>query len=159
MNATHTLNSYQKALRQICVLKIIVHFIKSHLPERMWITADLTGEECHFPKTFPAWTCSLTLSSNHRQIIYIIELTNISDAAERKMHRYQDPHDACALHCLPPSVVTLEFGLSSLLYSKGFQKLYSLLCIKSNRRQNFEIKVYKEVIASSFDICKCSWCA
>ena len=84
------------------------------------------------------------------QVIHIIELTvpfetTAINAAKQKTHRYQDLHEACALRRWS-SVMTLEVGSRGFLYAEGFQKLYSLLCTKSNSRQNFEVKVIREVM-------------
>ena len=85
--------------------------------------------------------------------------TTAINVDKQKSHRYQDISEACAL-CRRSSVMTLEVGSRGFLYAEGFQKLYSLLCTKSKSRQNFEVEVIREVIASSFDIWyKRNWCA
>ena len=62
------------------------------------------------------------------QVIYFVELivpfeTNTDDAVARKVHRYQDLRDACALS-RSSSIITLEVVPRGFLYLEGFQKFY-----------------------------------
>ena len=54
--------------------------------------------------------------------------TNIADAAERKVYRYQDLSDACACSH-HTTIIMLEVG------TKEFKKLYKLLRAKATDRQ------------------------
>ena len=84
--------------------------------------------------------------------------TNIDDAAVRKVHRYRDLRDACALTC-SASIVTLEVGSRGFLYVEGFQKLYRLLRAKQRDIHNFELELVRHVIVSSYNVwCKRNWC-
>ena len=167
----HILNSCPKALdlrryttRHNSVLKTIVYFIRSHLPDGMRVTADLPEEEYNFPQDVASTDLGPDIVIWDSQVIHIIELTvpfetNAVDAAERKTLHYQDLRESCALR-RRSSIITLEVGSRGFLCAEGFQKLYSLLCTKSKSRQKFEVEVIREVIASSYDIwCKRNWCA
>ena len=167
----HILNSCPKALdlrryttRHNSVLKTIVYFIRSHLPDGMRVTADLPEEEYNFPQDVASTDLRPDIVIWDSQVIHIIELTvpfetNAVDAAERKTLHYQDLRESCALR-RRSSIITLEVGSRGFLCAEGFQKLYSLLCTKSKSRQKFEVEVIREVIASSYDIwCKRNWCA
>ena len=86
--------------------------------------------------------------------IHLVELTvpletNITDAAERKVHRYRDLADACACSH-HTTIITLEVDSEGFLSTEGFKHLYKLLRAKATDRQNFELDIIRHVVVSCF---------
>ena len=166
----HVLNACQKALalrrysaRHDDVLQVITNFARRLLPEGMHIIADLPGMQYAFPQDIATTDLRPDIVIWDSHVIYLVELTvpfetNIDDAAVRKVHRYRDLRDACALTC-SASIVTLEVGSRGFLYVEGFQKLYRLLRAKQRDIHNFELELVRHVIVSSYNVwCKRNWC-
>ena len=138
----HVLNACQKALslrrysaRHDDVLQVITDFASRLLPEGMHITADLPGMHYSFPQDITTTDLRPDIIIWDSQVIYLVELTvpfetNIDDAVARKVHRYQDLRDACALS-RSSSIITLEVGSRGFLYLKGFQSCID--CCGPNR--------------------------
>ena len=165
----HVLNSCQKALglgrysaRHDAVLAVIFDFCKSHLPSEMHITADLPGQY-NFPQDIATTDQRPDIVIWSTTTIHLVELTvpfetNIQDAAERKIQRYEVLRNACS-RSHHTTIITLEVGSRGFLCMEGFQKLYGLLRTKAKDRLSFELDVIRHVITCSYDIwCKRNWC-
>jgi hypothetical protein len=92
----------------------------------------------------------------HTTTIHLLELTipfetNISNAAERKVQRYEALMKACS-RTHRTSIITLEVGSRGFLCMEGLQQLYGLLQAKAKDRQSFELDTIKHVITCSYDI-------
>ena len=169
----HVLNFCQKALdlrryttRHDDVLKVIFDFSKRNLASGMQITADLPGHQYIFPHDIAPTDLRPDMVIWSTSTIHLVELTvpfetNITDAAERKVHwyRYRDLDKACA-SSHHTTIITLEVGSRGFLSTKGFKQLYKLLHAKATDRQNFELDVTRHAVVSSYDIwCKWNWCS
>ena len=133
----HVLNSCQKALglgrysaRHDTVLAVIFDFCKSHLPSEMHITADLPGQY-NFPQDIATTDQRPDIVIWSTTTFHLVELTvpfetNIQDAAERKIQRYEVLRNACS-RSHHTTIITLEVGSRGFLCMEGFQKLYGLL--------------------------------
>ena len=80
----------------------------------------------------------IATSTIHHSAIHLVELTvpfetNITDAAERKVHRYWDLANACA-HSYHTTISTLEVSSRGFLSTEGFKQLYKLLRAKATDR-------------------------
>ena len=160
----HVLNSCQKALdlrrytaRHDDVLAVIFDFCKRHLPSGLQITADLPGLY-NFPQDIATTDQRPDIVIWSTTTVHLVELTvpfetNISNAAERKVQRYEDLRDACS-HTHHTNIITLEVGSRGFLCMEGFQQLYRLLHAKAKDRQSFELHIISPFVTCSYNI----WC-
>jgi hypothetical protein len=167
----HVLNSCQKALelrrftiRHDDILGVIFNFISHHMPYGMKATVDLPDHVYTFPQNIAPTDLRPDIVIWNSQSIYLIELsvpfeTNISNAAQRKVRRYEDLKDACSNTHLT-TIITLEVGSRGFLCTDGFNLLYKLLAPTTRDKHSFECDVIRHVVRSSYDIwCKRNWCS
>ena len=102
------------------VLKVIFDFSKRNLASGMQNTADLPGQQYIFLLDIAPTDLRLDIVVRSTSTIHLVELTvpfetYITDAAERKVHRYWDLAKACA-SSHHRTIITLEVG------SRGFKQ-------------------------------------
>ena len=108
-------------------------------------SADLPGQQYIFPQDIAPTDLRPDIVIWGTSTIYLVELTvpfkiNITDAAERKIHRYRDLAKACT-NSNHMTIITLEVGSRGFLSTEGFKQLYKLLEAKATDRQNLELDV------------------
>ena len=91
----------------------------------MQVIADLPVQQYTFPQDIALTDLCPDMVIWGTSAIYLVELTvpfetNIADAAERKVHQYQDLAAACAC-TRHTSIITLEVGSRGFLSTVGFQ--------------------------------------